>query len=223
MPGQYSLSGVVYYARKMNEFDLKAAEWDKNTMHRDRAEKIAAAIIRQIPLNRGMTAMEFGAGTGHLSFILKDHLKEITLIDSSEGMVKVLHEKLRTAKTDNLKVVKADLENEIFPAQGFDLIFTHLVLHHVEDVDAIIKKFSNLLNPGGFIAVADLYTEDGSFHGEGFHGHRGFDPDALADLLQKYGFTDIRHSRVYTINRPATEDAGKQFGVFLLTAKRQAS
>ena len=53
-----------------------------------------------------MTAMEFGAGTGLLSFILKDHLKEITLIDNSEGMVKVLNEKVLTTKAGNMKVVQ---------------------------------------------------------------------------------------------------------------------
>jgi ubiquinone/menaquinone biosynthesis C-methylase UbiE len=59
--------------------------------------------LKEIPLNGEMTALEFGAGTGLLSFMLKDHLKEITLIDNSEGMVKVLNEKLISAKADNLK------------------------------------------------------------------------------------------------------------------------
>ena len=65
-----------------------------------------------------------------------------------------------------------------------------MVLHHVGDIDTIIKKFHDLLNPGGYLAIADLYSEDGSFHGEGFHGHRGFDPVSLAALLQKQGLPE---------------------------------
>jgi len=132
----------------MNEFDLKAAEWDKQQMHRERAEAVAAEIVRQIPLDETMTAMEFGAGTGLLSFMLKDRLKEITLIDNSEGMVKVLNEKLVSAKADSLKAVKADIEHEDPQLGTFDLIYTLMVLHHVGDVETVVKKFHDMLNPG---------------------------------------------------------------------------
>lgn len=204
----------------MNEFDIKAGEWDKNAMHRERAETIAAEIIKQVPLNTGMTAMEFGAGTGLLSFILKDRLKEITLIDNSEGMVKVLTEKVLTTKAGNMKVIRADLEHEDFAAGPFDLIYTLMVLHHVGDIDTIIKKFHDLLNPGGYLAIADLYSEDGSFHGEGFHGHRGFDPVSLAALLEWQGFSGLIHRKVYAVDKSVSENRSKKFDVFLMTATK---
>ena len=204
----------------MNEFDIKAAEWDRNMMHRDRAEAVAGEIMKQIPLNPGMTALEFGAGTGLLSFILKDYLKEITLIDNSDGMVKVLNEKLITAKTGNLKVVKADLEHEEYPEGDFDLIYTLMVLHHVGNIETVIKKFHDLLNPGGWLAIGDLYSEDGSFHGEGFTGHLGFDPEALSSLLEKDGFSDVSHRKVYVIDKVIAENQRKTFDVFLMTARR---
>jgi len=204
----------------MNEFDIKAAEWDKSMMHRERAEAIAGEIMKQIPMNRTMNALEFGAGTGLLSFMLKDHLGEITLIDTSPGMVKVLNEKLATTKTDNLKVVQADLEHDDYGEGRFDLIYTLMVLHHVGDVETIIKKFHGLLNPGGYLAVADLYSEDGSFHGEGFSGHMGFDPVQLSVLLQKNGFAGINHRKVYVIDKAVSANRSKKFDVFLMTATR---
>ncbi len=36
----------------MNEFDIKAAEWDKNPMHWERSEAIVEEIRKTIPLNR---------------------------------------------------------------------------------------------------------------------------------------------------------------------------
>ena len=54
----------------MNEFDIKAAEWDKNQMHWDRSEAIAKEIIKLIPLKKEMTALEYGAGTGYKTFLL---------------------------------------------------------------------------------------------------------------------------------------------------------
>ena len=204
----------------MNEFDLKAAEWDKQQMHRERAEAVAAEIVRQIPLDETMTAMEFGAGTGLLSFMLKDHLKEITLIDNSEGMVKVLNEKLKAEHAVTMKAVKADLEREDLLPGSYDFIYNLMVLHHVGDVETVVKKFHDMLNPGGYLAIADLYREDGSFHGDGFHGHKGFDPAALAEMLEKNGFSGIKHKKVYEIDKKISENRSKSFDIFLMTAIR---
>ena len=204
----------------MNEFDLKAAEWDKQQMHRERAEAVAAEIVRQIPLDETMTAMEFGAGTGLLSFMLKDRLKEITLIDNSEGMVKVLNEKLKAEHAVTMKAVKADLEREDLLPGSYDFIYNLMVLHHVGDVETVVKKFHDMLNPGGYLAIADLYREDGSFHGDGFHGHKGFDPAALAEMLEKNGFSGIKHKKVYEIDKKISENRSKSFDIFLMTAIR---
>lgn len=204
----------------MNEFDLKAAGWDMNKMHRERAEAISAAIIKQIPLSKNMTAMEFGAGTGLLSFMLMEHLGSITMIDSSEGMVNILREKLPRSEASSLKAVKADLEMEDYGDERFDLIYSLMVLHHVNDVEKILEKFGSMLKTGGYLAISDLYSEDGSFHGHGFTGHRGFDPGDLAASLEKNGFSEVKHSQVYSIEKMTDSNDRKQFGVFLLTAVR---
>ena len=53
------------------------------------------------------------------------------------------------------------------------------------------QNLVRLLNAGGFLAIADLYEEDGSFHGEGFTGHNGFDPENLSEILRKNRFRNI--------------------------------
>jgi len=204
----------------MNEFDIKAVEWDKNPMHWDRSEAIAKEIIKLIPLKNEMTALEYGAGTGITSFLLKDYLKEITLMDNSSEMVKVMNEKIKTTKVKNLKALNFDLEHTDYKGGKFDLIFTQMVLHHVTDTENIIKTFYGLLNPEGYLAIADLYPEDGSFHGEGFSGHKGFDIEKLSKLVQKIGFTNISHRQCFVINKKISDTETKQFEVFLLIANR---
>jgi len=44
--------------------------------------------------NKKLNALDFGCGTGLLSFKLKDFFKTITLTDNSEGMISVLQEKV---------------------------------------------------------------------------------------------------------------------------------
>jgi len=93
----------------MNEFDIKAADWDQNPMHWDRSESITNQIKKLIPLKKHMTALEYGAGTGIASFMLKDYIKEITLMDSSSEMVRAINDKIRTTKVKNLKTLNFDL------------------------------------------------------------------------------------------------------------------
>ncbi len=206
----------------MNEFDHKAAEWDKNRMYHERAAAVAGEIRKVIPLNREWRALEFGPGTGLLSLLLKDQLKEITLIDSSAGMVKVLNEKIAAEGVENLRVLHLDLEQEDPGDEKYDLIYNLMVLHHVSDVEKIFRKFRDMLNPGGYLAVADLCSEDGSFHGLGFTGHRGFEPDKLSAMLEERGFEDISHRKAYVIDKVMADGSKKQFEVFLMTASLPA-
>jgi tRNA (cmo5U34)-methyltransferase len=204
----------------INDFDSKAVEWDNNPMHLEQSQAIAKEIKRIIPLNNKMQALEFGAGTGTTSFLLKDYLKEITLMDNSSGMIKVMNEKIKTTKVKNLRTVNFDLELNDYKNGKFDLIFTQMVLHHVADIYNIVNKFSTLLNPGGFLAIADLYEEDGSFHGEGFKGHKGFNPEKLSGIIRKNNLSNISCKTCFIIERETSENVSEKFEVFLMIAKK---
>jgi tRNA (cmo5U34)-methyltransferase len=200
----------------MNEFDIKAAGWDMNPMHRDRSIAVAEGIRKNINLNVNMTALEYGAGTGIASFLLKDYLKEIVMLDSSAEMVRITNEKIESAGAVNLKSILYDLEKDNWQGAKFDLIMTQMVLHHVSDIDSIFIKFSKMLNPGGYIAIADLYPEDGSFHGEEFTGHKGFDTKELSASLNKAGFNITSEEKCFVLNRKISQAETKQFDIFLL-------
>ncbi|MDZ7614737.1 MAG: class I SAM-dependent methyltransferase [Flavobacteriaceae bacterium] len=168
----------------MNPFDEKAKTWDENPVYLERSLAIEKIIRQRIPLHKDQIALDYGAGTGILSFLLKDSLKEITLMDNSIEMVKVMDEKIRAGGVTHFKTLFFDLEKNDYTSKKFDLIYMQMVLHHVQDIKAIIKKFYKMLNAGGSIAIADLYAEDGTFHDPGFSGHLGFDPEELIRNLR---------------------------------------
>jgi tRNA (cmo5U34)-methyltransferase len=199
----------------MNEFDIKAQDWDKNQMHIERAEAIALAILNAIPINKKMTAMEYGSGTGLLSFNLKDRFSKLTLMDSSQEMVRVTQGKIAEQRIDNMCALYIDLEKEDYTAK-FDVIFTQMVFHHIENIPSILKRFSSLLKPAGYLAIADLYAEDGSFHGEDFKGPKGFDVENLANILQINGFKNVSHKECYRIKKSLETGIIKEFPVFLM-------
>ena len=81
----------------MADFDSKAKDWDAVPGRAERANAVAAAIREQVSLSKTMTALEYGCGTGLLSFALQAELGPITLADSSTGMLEVLREKIARA------------------------------------------------------------------------------------------------------------------------------
>lgn len=196
-------------------FDACARAWDKEKMHMDRSIAIAAALQEMIPLQPGMKALEYGAGTGILSFLLKDAFAHTVLMDNSAEMIKVCEEKVAFYNTTHIQPVAFDLENSNYP-ETFDIIYTQMVLHHIMNVAAIFKKFAAMLNPGGYLAIADLYTEDGSFHEPGMQVHKGFEPTHLQQQLTEQGLHAIQYKPCFEIKR----DNRHVYPVFLLTAQK---
>jgi 2-polyprenyl-3-methyl-5-hydroxy-6-metoxy-1,4-benzoquinol methylase len=202
----------------MSRFDKVAADWDKNKMHIDRSEAIARELQPVFARKNYYSALEYGAGTGLLSFLLLDYFKEIVLMDSSIEMVNTTNTKIAESGRSHIKALVFDLEHQDFEEQKFDVIFTQMVLHHVADVDLIFEKFQKMLNPKGMLAIADLFTEDGSFHGSDFDGHHGFDPDRLAHQLTIKGFEKISNKECFIIKKEIQDGITKEFPVFLLIA-----
>jgi tRNA (cmo5U34)-methyltransferase len=204
----------------MNDFDLKAKDWDMNPLHIERSKAIADLMIKQLPLANALKALEFGAGTGLLSFYLKEHFREIFLMDSSEEMLKKAQQKLEGGDHAKFRTLFIDLEREDYHGDPFDIIYTQMVLHHIRDINGIIGKFNKLLTANGILAIADLYTEDGSFHDGDMNLHHGFDPEKLATVLVEQGFHDCKTETCFVIRKEITPGNIKEYPVFLLTAKK---
>ena len=200
-------------------FDSKARQWDDNPVFRERGLKIADAIRKAVPLNRHMSALDYGCGTGLLSFPLKDELGAILAADSSSGMLDVLAGKIAAQGVSNMTPVKLDLLADPPPAQRFDLIVTSMTLHHVPDTDHILRLFHELLNPGGYLCIADLDSEDGSFHGIEVDVHHGFDRAELGRRATQAGFADVQFQTVFSIAKER-ETGTRDYPVFLMTARR---
>lgn len=203
----------------MSDFDNKARTWDENPMHLERSMAIASKMEEALPLNKGMKALEYGAGTGILSFLLIEKLGHITMMDSSSEMVKVMEEKVVQRNATNLSTICFNLGNES-SNEKYHLIYNQMVLHHIKDVQNIFKVFYSMLLPDGYLAIADLYPEDGAFHGEGFDGHLGFDPSQLKEMLLATGYRNVNFEECYQVKRQVPGENTRFFPVFLLTASK---
>ncbi len=205
----------------MSEFDQKAPTWDANPIRIERAAAVAQGIRASVAIPPGMTALEYGCGTGLLSFALRPYLAHITLADSSSGMLAVLDEKIQLDSIQNMTSINADFTSGPLPALKVQLIYTLMTLHHIPDTDAILDHFYTLLDSPGYLCVADLDKEDGSFHTGEFSGHKGFDRNELGEKARRAGFKKIAFTTVF--HTPRDREAGtatQYFPLFLMTAEK---
>jgi ubiquinone/menaquinone biosynthesis C-methylase UbiE len=203
----------------MTNFDERARDWDSDPKKVERARAVADAIRKAIPLTREMKALEYGCGTGLLSFALQSDLGQITLADTSQGMLDVLSEKIASADVKNMHPRRLNLASDPLPVERYDLTYSLMTLHHIDGTEDILRKFHSLLEPNGFLLVADLDQEDGSFHTDGTTDvHLGFDRDELQKLVEDAGFENVSFSTAYEIKKTIGNEE-KTFPVFLMTAR----
>ncbi len=205
----------------MTNFDERAKDWDSDPAKVERARVVADAIRHAVPLSTNMDALEYGCGTGLLSFALQSDLGQITLADTSQGMLDVLKEKINAAGVTNMHPVRLDLSSDPLPAEHYYLTYSLMVLHHIHEAKNIIGKFHALLEPGGYLLVADLDKEDGTFHTDGTTDvHKGFERAELQKWVEAAGFGNVVFSTAYEIKKEIN-GREKSFLVFLMTARKR--
>jgi ubiquinone/menaquinone biosynthesis C-methylase UbiE len=205
----------------MTNFDARAKDWDSDPKKVDRARTVANAIRVAVDIRPGMSALEYGCGTGLLSFFLKNEFASITLADTSQGMLDVLSDKIKATKAAHMHPVRLDLAVDPLPAQKFDVTYSLMVLHHIPGTDIILRKFHEILKPDGWLIVADLDKEDGSFHTDGSTDvHLGFGRDELQKQVEATGFAEVHFSTAYDIHKMINEEQ-RTFPVFLMTARKR--
>lgn len=205
----------------MTNFDERAKDWDSDPKKLERAYAVADAIRKSVPLTTGMSALEYGCGTGLLSFALQADLGPITLADTSQGMLDVLAEKIAAAGVTNMRPVKLDLTTDPLPAERYALTYSLLTLHHVRDTQDILHKFHTLLEPGGILLVCDLDKEDGGFHTDGTTDvHLGFAQAELQRQAEAAGFDDVAFTTAVVLHKKVN-DIEKDFPLFLMVAHKK--
>lgn len=204
-------------------FNEYAKEWD-NDYRIDRAKKIATKIMHTLDLSSVETAMEFGCGTGLISFNLFEELnktvKSIDLIDSSQGMIGIVENKISILKTDKIKAYCTDILAKSSDKK-YDFIYTSMVLHHITNLDQILNTLYSYLNEKGILCIVDLNEEDGSFHehDHSFEGHNGFAQIKLKEILKVIGLHDIE-SETFYYGFKGSGNKKTAYSLFIMTAMK---
>ena len=197
-------------------FADKSQEWDGNPVLQQLSTNVSKAMMANTTLNSDMTLIDFGAGTGLIASAVAPKVNKVFAVDISQSMLEQL------AAKAHLKGIVEPICQDITQSPlnvEVDGIVSAMALHHVEDTQNCLDTFAKHLKKGGFVALADLDTEDGTFHPEGIEGvfHHGFDRVALQAKFEAAGFEKVSFVTAHTVQR-APE--APQYPIFLVTAEK---
>jgi ubiquinone/menaquinone biosynthesis C-methylase UbiE len=130
-----------------------AEQYDTNlNKTRDLEAKTLRATLANIAFEN---CLEIGCGTGKNTAWFIEKANQVTAVDLSEEMLAKAKEKINSGK---VQFVQADITKDWKFTNGlYDLISFSLVLEHIEDLDAIFKKVSAALQPGGHVYIGELH------------------------------------------------------------------
>ena len=197
-------------------FDQEAATWDENPRRVRLAKAVAQTIAQRVPLSGAMDVLDFGCGTGLLTLKLQPLVGTITGADTSSGMLELLGGKVKELRLDTVAYHLLASDGCTALQGVYDLIVSNMTLHHVQDLAVLFRQFREHLRTGGYVALADLDQEDGTFHGDAADVfHLGFQRSELKSLLASAGFSDLEDTTAFEIRRN-----GRDYPVFLVTGRR---
>lgn len=136
-----------------NAYDTWAKKYDKdNNKTRDMEAEAIKNTLFDIHFDN---CLEIGCGTGKNTEWLAKKAKQITSVDFSEEMLTIAREKINS---DKVRFVQADItQNWSCINQQYDLVTFSLVLEHIENLDDIFRKVSNILVQNGCVYIGELH------------------------------------------------------------------
>lgn len=205
-----------------SRFDHAAATWDEQPVRITLALAIAQTIIAQTPVRPDMTAVDYGCGTGLVTLALQPAVQRIIGVDSSPAMLAKLQEKIAALGVTNVETRLLDLATQPPPNDApADLIVSAMTLHHIAEIPRLLAALVQWLRPGGYLALADLDSEDGSFHRDptDVH-HHGIDRAGLTAQLTTLGCDEVNAVTAHVIARPDATGTLRQYPVFLVSGRK---
>ncbi|KAK5696400.1 hypothetical protein LTR17_024238 [Elasticomyces elasticus] len=214
-------------------FNDEAKSWDARPFVHEASQAAAKAILERLKAlpEQPKQVLEIGCGTGILSFLIASQVDRVVAVDAAEGMIEVLKQKLQKPDAPNnivpVAVLLEDPNDRALPPaddsqpeserQKFDLITSHLVLHHIPDLQSVLKTMLGCLAPGGSVMLTDF--EDFGPQAKRFHPaskmagveRHGISAKEMAELMRDVGFAAVDVKPAWTMSKRVEKHDG-EFG-----------
>lgn len=150
-------------------------------------------ILERVPLRRGQTILDIGAGTGFLTIELAQRsAAQVIAIDPWADAMEVLRRKVDYLQLANVELVVGDASQLDLADGSVDVIVSNLGINNFDNAAAVLTECRRVLRPGGRLLIS---TNLVGHMAEFYDVLRGKVDDELLDQHLNHRATVSRHSR----------------------------
>lgn len=114
------------------------------------------AMLARVPLRRGMTILDVGAGTGFLTLELAQRCgpdSTVIAVDPWAAAMKRLERKRAHLGLTNVRLAEGDAAEMEVPAGSVDLVVSNLGINNFDNGEAVLRACARALKPRGTLAL----------------------------------------------------------------------
>lgn len=170
-------------------FERHAPEWDRLRSMISPPAKVEAALRAELGAGNLGRVLDIGTGTGSIVQLLVDQGDYAVGLDRSPEMLKLARARLQDLPPDRWELVQADFGAIPAPAESFDTVVLHQVLHYASHPGIPLAEAGRVCRPGGRIVIVDLAAhEHEDLRTRHAHARLGFTDEQMLDWLSASGF-----------------------------------
>lgn len=167
---------------------------------RGRERELRERIIRLAGLERGMSVLDIGCGTGTLAIAASRHVGSsgtVYGIDASPPMIARANRKAHKAGV-HVVFQLAAAEQLPYPDHRFDVVLSTLMLHHLPRTtrERCAHEITRVLKPGGRVLAVDFGGKQHTGLLAHFHRHGHVDIQSIIELLANVRLTIVNSGAV---------------------------
>jgi len=112
-------------------------------------------ILEHVPLRRGQTVLDIGAGTGFLTIELAQRsAARVIAIDPWADAMAVLRRKVDYLGLTDVELLVADAAELALPAASVDVVVSNLGINNFDNSAAVLSECYRVLRPGGRLVLS---------------------------------------------------------------------
>ena len=113
-----------------------------------------AADIAQ--LSGRETVLEIGCGNGELTSVLAQRSRFVAVVDTSTRALEATRAACAAQGFGNVDFLEGDARRLPIESGSFDVVYIHMLLHHVISAQQVLAEARRVLKPGGCVVVTEI-------------------------------------------------------------------
>ncbi|MBP3370922.1 MAG: methyltransferase domain-containing protein, partial [Clostridia bacterium] len=106
------------------------------------------------------TVLEIGCGNGELTEVLASRSRFVAVVDTSAYALENCRAACTAKGFVNVDFLEGDARRLPIESASFDVVYVHMLLHHVVSAPQVLVEARRVLKPGGCVVVTELMPSD---------------------------------------------------------------